>query len=320
MASNLLAAPLLFFVLGALSRSIRSDLALPRPLVQALSIYLLVGIGLHGGAELARAGLGAALAPSAAALALAVAIPLAAYALLRRALGLDGFNAAAIAAHYGSVSIATFLAAAAFVRARGDEYEAATVVMLALMEAPAIVIGLALAARLRAAQPGKDAPRAGAILGQTLSHGSVVLLLGSLAIGAFASRESLATVKPFFETLFMGALCLFLVQMGIDAVARMRDAKGVAVRLVAFGVLMPLASGAVGLAVAHYLLGFSVGGTTLVATLAASASYIAVPPAMRMGVPEASPSLYLMLALGVTFPFNLLVGIPLFHWIAGSLA
>jgi len=318
MASNLLAAPLLFFALGVLSRVVRSDLGIPPALVRALSLYLLAGIGLHGGAELARSGLGTVIAPAAAALALAFATPLVAYALLRRALRLDGFNAAALAAHYGSVSIATFLAAAAYLQARGHDYEAAAVVMLALMEAPAILVGLALAVRLRARQ--SEAPRLGSVLGQTVTHGSVVLLFGTIAIGAFATPGSLETVEPFFKTMFMGALCLFLVQMGVDAAAKLREARAAAVPLVAFGLAMPLAMGAVGVAVGHYLLGFSVGGTTLVATLAASASYIAVPPAMRLGVPEANPSLYLLLALGVTFPFNLLVGVPLFHWAAGMLA
>ena len=311
MASNLLAAPLLFFALGVLARVLRSDLGIPAALTRALSIYLLAGIGLHGGAELARGGLAEALAPAAAALGLAVAIPLLAYALLRRVLRVGGFDAAAIAAHYGSVSVATFLAAAAYVHALGYQYEPATVLMLALMEAPAIVIGLALAVRLRGNAHGMKGA-----FGQALTHGSVVLLLGTMAIGALATPASLEAVKPFFQTLFMGALCLFLVQLGVDAAAKLKEASQAAVRLVAFGIAMPLAMGTVGLAVGHYALGFGVGGATLVATLAASASYIAVPPAMRLGVPEANPSLYLMLALGVTFPFNLLVGIPVFHWLA----
>lgn len=327
MLTALLNAPLLFFVLGLASRAMRSDLRVPRALSKALSIYLLAGIGLHGGGQLAGAHPGSLLAPALIAVALAALLPVLAYLGLRRAFRLDAFNAAAIAAHYGSVSVATFLAASAWLQSRGSHYEPELVLMLAIMEVPAILVGLALAERARS---GAAAASAGGsqsavtacvgLLGGLFRHGSVVLLLGSLLIGAVASAASLAAVKPFFESMFMGALCLFLIDLGMQAAARLGGLNRRLVPLALFGVAAPLAFGLIGLILGHTLLGFGTGGATLLAVLAASASYIAVPPAMRMGVPEANPALYLLLSLGVTFPFNLLIGIPLFHHLAQGLA
>lgn len=321
MLTALLNAPLLFFVLGLASRMLQSDLRVPPALSKALSIYLLSGIGLHGGAQLAAADPGSLLAPATAALALASVLPLIAYAALRGLLRIDGFNAAAIAAHYGSVSVATFLAATAWLQSRELSYEPALVLMLAIMEVPAILIGLALADHVRAKtsiEPHALQSRC-ALLSSLFRHGSVVLLIGTLVIGATASESSLAAIKPFFDSLFMGALCLFLIDLGQQAASRLGELRKQILPLAAFAIAAPLLFGIAGLAIGHYLLGFGAGGTTLVAVLAASASYIAVPPAMRMGVPEANPAIYLMLPLGITFPFNLLVGIPLFNHLAQRL-
>jgi len=318
MMTALLNAPLLFFALGLASRAMRSDLRIPRALSKALSIFLLSGIGLHGGAQLASADLASLMPPVLMALALASMLPLVAYAILRRLIGLDGFNAAAIAAHYGSVSVATFLAATAWLHSRGMEYEATLVLMLAIMEVPAILIGLALAERCRGSAGTGTSSRIGLVSG-LLRHGSVVLLIGTLIIGATASKSSLAAIKPFFDSLFMGALCLFLIDLGIQAASRLGELRLQLLPLALFGIATPLLFGTTGLLAGHYLLGFSTGGTMLVGVLAASASYIAVPPAMRMGVPEANPALYLLLSLGITFPFNLLVGIPLFTQLAQRL-
>lgn len=317
MLSALLNAPLLFFLLGAVSRLVNSDLRVPRALSKALSIYLLAGIGLHGGEQLAKANLAELAGPALAALGLACTLPLIAFVVLRRVLRLDGFNAAAIAAHYGSVSVATFLAAGAWLRSRGMEYEGATVLMLALMELPAILIGLALAEHCRG-NAGTTNWRA--VAAGLLRHGSVLLLLGGLLIGALASPASRQAIAPFFDSLFMGALCLFLIDLGIQAAARLGTLRAQLLPLALFGIAAPLVFGTLGLLIGHYVLGFGAGGTTLVAILAASASYIAVPPAMRMGVPEANPALYLLLSLGVTFPFNLLVGIGLFNHFAIRIA
>lgn len=332
--SNLLVPAVLFFALGFLARLIRSDLRFPPEMAKALSIYLLVAIGIHGGYELGKADLLTALNAILWAAVLGVALPLIGYFALLATRRVDGLNAAAIAAHYGSVSAGTFLTAIAYLKSAGVTYETYPVIMLAVMESPAIVIGLVLAAwtRRRMQRPGGapgeggamaagDGPdRLGHILRDAFTNGSVVLLIGSMIIGTVANPASMESIKPFVNEIFMGVLCLFLLEMGLEAARRIEDFRRVGTTLVAFGVLMPVASGLLGVAIGHVILGFGVGGATLVAVLAASASYIAVPPAMRLAVPEANPSLYLTLSLGVTFPFNVVFGIPLYHWIATAVA
>lgn len=319
--TSLLVPPLMFFALGATAQACRSDLKFPDDLSRALSIYLLIGIGLHGGAELAQAQFSTALRSALAALGLGFGLPLIAYALLKRLCRIDGLNAAAIAAHYGSVSAGTFLTAVAFLQSREIAYESYPVIMLAIMEAPAIVVGLLLAQRARRRAGAAGAPVGlGKSLAQAFTHGSVVLLFGTMLIGAVISEKSLDAINPFYRTVFMGALCLFLLELGMDAAKRLEGFWRVGWALAAFGVLMPLLGGALGLLIGRYWLGFGAGGMTLVAVLAASASYIAVPPAIRLAVPEANPSLYLTLSLGITFPFNVVVGIPLYLGAAKWLA
>ncbi len=326
--SNLLVPAVLFFALGFLARVIRSDLRFPPEMAKALSIYLLVAIGIHGGYELGKADLLTALRAILWAVVLGVTLPVLGYFVLVATKRVDGLNAAAIAAHYGSVSAGTFLTAIAFLKSVGVDYETYPVIMLAVMEAPAIVVGLLLAAwtrrRMRNANgaPAAEAGSAGLghILRDAFTNGSVVLLIGSMFIGTVATPASIDSIKPFVNEIFMGVLCLFLLEMGLEAARRIEDFRRVGTLLVVFGVLMPVASGLLGIAIGHGVLGFGVGGTTLVAVLAASASYIAVPPAMRLAVPEANPSLYLTLSLGVTFPFNVIVGIPLYYRIATAVA
>jgi uncharacterized protein len=327
MLSSLLIPPLLFFALGAIAQICRSDLKFPNDLSRALSIYLLIGIGLHGGHELANATFSTAIQSILAALALGLTLPLVAYLALKRLCRIDGLNAAAIAAHYGSVSAGTFLTTVAFLQSRDIDYESYPVIMLAIMEAPAIVVGLLLAHRARRllGAPADSAPTPavgfGKTLAQVVTHGSVVLLFGTMIIGAVVSDKNLEAINPFYRLIFMGALCLFLLELGMDAAKRLEDFWRVGWVLTAFGILMPLFGAAIGLAIAHYWLGFGPGGMTLVAVLAASASYIAVPPAIRLAVPEANPSIYLTLSLGITFPFNVVFGIPLYfmgaQWLAG---
>jgi len=319
--SSLLTPAVMFFALGFFAQAVRSDLKFPPDLVKALSIYLLVGIGLHGGAELAKASLGTAVETVVAALALGAALPLVAYTILVRLGRLGAFDAAAIAAHYGSVSAGTFLAAVAFLQAKGVPYESYPVVMLAVMESPAIIVGLMLAQSARNLKSDRSPGEGGAlqVLWGATRHGSVVLLLGSMLIGAIATPKALAPVMPFYETIFLGALCLYLLELGMVASQRLGDFRRMGGFLAAFGLLMPLIGAACGLLVGHYWLGFGAGGTTLVAVLGASASYIAVPPAVRMAIPEANPSLYLTLSLGITFPFNVVAGIPLYHSVAAWL-
>lgn len=321
---NLLIPAVLFFSLGFLAQAVKSDLKFPPELAKALSIYLLLGIGLKGGIELSHADMGAALESVAAALALGFGLPIVAYAILL-AVRIDKLNASAIAAHYGSVSAGTFLTAIAYLHAQNIEYESYPVIMLAIMESPAIIVGLLLARFSRGRDKGveeEDARRnhMGELLRDAFTNGSVVLLFGGMVVGFAVKPDSLATITPFFTTLFMGVLSLFLLEMGMEAGKRIGEFKRVGWILVAFGLTMPLIGAVAGLLVGHYWLGFGVGGVLLVAVLGASASYIAVPPAMRMAIPEANPSYYLTLSLGVTFPFNVIIGIPFYHFLAARLA
>ena len=319
--AGLLVPPLLFFALGATAQVCRSDLKFPADLSRALSIYLLIGIGLHGGAELAHATFSTAVQSVTAALVMGVGLPLLAYTVLTGLLRIDSLNAAAIAAHYGSVSAGTFLTAIAYLQSRDVAYESYPVIMLAVMEAPAIIVGLVLAQRARRlAGATENAAGLGTAFSKALTHGSVILLFGTMLIGAVVSEKSLGTITPFYQTIFTGALCLFLLELGMDAAKRLEDFWKVGWRLAAFGIAMPLLGGAIGLAIGHGWLGFGPGGVTLVAVLAASASYIAVPPAIRLAVPEANPSLYLTLSLGISFPFNVVMGIPLYFGVAKWLA
>lgn len=319
--TGLLIPPLLFFALGATAHACRSDLKFPADLSRALSIYLLIGIGLHGGAELANATFSTAVQSIIAALALGIGLPIVAYVALTWLVRIDGLNAAAIAAHYGSVSAGTFLTAIAYMQSRDIAYETYPIIMLAVMEAPAIIVGLILAQRARRlAGASGNAAGLGTALAKALTHGSVVLLFGTMLIGAVVTEKSFGTILPFYQTIFAGALCLFLLELGMDAAKRLEDFWRVGWRLAAFGIAMPLVGGVIGLAVGHFWLGLGAGGATLVAVLGASASYIAVPPAIRLAVPEANPSLYLTLSLGITFPFNVVVGIPLYFGAAKWLA
>ncbi|MFZ5589025.1 MAG: sodium-dependent bicarbonate transport family permease [Pseudomonadota bacterium] len=321
MASNLLIPAVLFFALGVIAQLVRSDLKLPGDLAKGLSIYLLLGIGLHGGMELAKADFGSAVEAVIAAFALGIILPLIAYAILRWLGKIDTLNSAAIAAHYGSVSAGTFLAALAYLQTLGVTHETYPVIMLAIMESPAIIIGLLLAKLARGAtQDGNGGASVGHLVRDAFTNGSVVLLFGGIAAGALATPGSLQKVMPFYDGIFMGVLSLFLLEMGMEAAKRLGEFRRVGVFLVGFGLVMPLIGAAFGLFVGHVLLGFSPGGAALVAVLAASASYIAVPSAMRLAIPEANPSFYLTLALGVTFPFNVIVGIPLYYHAAQWLA
>jgi len=331
--SNLLIPAVLFFALGFIARVIKSDLRFPQDLAKMLSIYLLIAIGLHGGYELGKADLGMAFNAVLWAVILGFTLPLIGYALLLVTRRVDRMNAAAIAAHYGSVSAGTFLTAIAYLDSAGIDYESYPVIMLAVMESPAIIVGLLLAAwsrrQLAGTNPegvngGFDEDNGGgrwkALAHEALTNGSVVLLLGSMVIGAISTPGSMEKLSPFIDDIFMGVLCLFLFEMGMEAARRIREFRKVGPVLVAFGLVMPLIGGAVGITVGHWVLGMGVGGATLVAVLGASASYIAVPPAMLLAVPEANPSFYLTLALGITFPFNVVIGIPLYHHVATLVA
>ena len=328
--SNLLIPAVLFFGLGFLARLIKSDLRFPQDMAKMMSIYLLMAIGLHGGFELGKSELGLAFNSVLWAIILGFTLPMLGYVLLLFTGKVDRMNAAAIAAHYGSVSAGTFLTAIAYLDNIGVEYESYPLIMLAVMESPAIIVGLLLASwsRQKIAKVSNDGQaiqdkddrslkeKIAPLLHEALTNGSVVILIGSMTIGAISSHKAMEKLFPFIDEIFMGVLCLFLFEMGMEAGRRIKEFKKVGTVLAVFGLTMPLFGGAAGIIVGHWILGLSVGGITLVGVLGASASYIAVPPAMRLAVPEANPSFYLTLALGITFPFNVVVGIPLYHYVA----
>lgn len=336
--SNLLLPAVLFFVLGIFTRVIKSDLRFPPDLAKILSIYLLMAIGLHGGNALAKADLFIALNSVMWAFILGFTLPIIGYLILLATRKVGLLDAAAISAHYGSVSAGTFLTAIAYLDNAGIKYEDYPLIMLAIMESPAIVVGLLLAAKARrtiAARKSKAASHGDeklaltnsdnvdneeasftSLLHDAFTNGSVVILLGSMVIGAISLPSGMEKLFPFVDDIFMGVLCLFLFEMGNVAGKRLGDLRQVGIVLALFGIVMPLIGGVLGVYIGLNILDFSVGGATLVAVLAASASYIAVPPAMRLAVPEANPSYYLTLSLGITFPFNVIVGIPLFHKLA----
>lgn len=329
-AANLVSPAILCFALGAFSVFLRSDLRLPESVFSALSITLMLAIGLKGGAELAGRSLPDLALPMAAGLALGCAIPLWSYAVLRRWLGLSAPDAAALAAHYGSVSAVTFAAATALLDAQGIAYEGYVAALLAIMEAPAIVVSLAMAAfataplALRASgaaavMTGRDTRGLiGAALSDALSSKSVLLLAGGLAIGALAGPAGLSKVKPFFVDLFPGLLCLFLLELGRLAASRIGEFRQVGAKLALFAIAAPVLHGALGVALAHAI-GLSQGGAIIMGTLAASASYIAAPAAVRLALPEANPAYYLTCSLAITFPFNIVIGLPLYAAMASAL-
>lgn len=309
---------ILFFLLGALAALARSDLAIPEPIAKAMSLYLMAAIGLKGGVSVAAHGVEAGLIWAAlAALALSFLLPLPAFALLRGFGRLDGTNAGAVAAHYGSVSVVTYVTATEMLRIAGTPPAGYMVAALALMETPAIVSGLLLARR-SAGQGTRDGDNAG-LWHEVLLNGAVVLLIGSFVIGMIAGPERFAPVAPVFEDGFRGILCLFLLDMGLIAVRRLRDARSLSLRLATIAILLPVVNGAIGVGIGS-LIGLDVGSAAALGVLAASASYIAVPAAMRLALPSADPGLYLAMSLGITFPFNVVVGIPAIAAIARMLA
>lgn len=326
--ASLLSPVVLAFLLGAVAVWIRSDLEIPDVLYQALSIYLLFAIGLKGGVALSETPLAEVAAPALVTLALGIVTPLTAYAVLRHLGRFDVANAAALAAHYGSVSAVTFLAAQSVAAAAGAPAEGFMPALVAVLEVPAIVVGLLLAyvGKARRKGAGADDPAADgnggrwqAALREVLVGRSVVLLVGGMAIGWVAGPEGTAGVAPFFVSGFQGALTLFLLEMGMTAARRLRDLRRVGPFLVGFGVAMPVVHGALGVW-AGTAAGLGVGGAAVLGAMVASASYIAAPAAVRVGLPEANPAFYLTAALGITFPFNLTVGIPLFIALAQALA
>ncbi|PXW68624.1 hypothetical protein C7964_103131 [Loktanella sp. PT4BL] len=310
--ANLISPIILSFALGLAAALARSDLTIPEAVAKGMSIYLLFAIGFKGGVAVSTHGIDQTLILSLiAGLILSFGLPLIAFALLRVMTGLSNIDAAAVAAHYGSISIVTFVAATSVLQGRMIDSEGYMVAVAAVMEAPAILSALWLVAR--SGGGGKMEP---GLMRELLLNGSIVLLVGAFFIGAITGEQGLAEISPFIVAPFKGVLCLFLLDMGLIAGRGLRQSRGVVgIGAVGFAILMPLVGAMIGLG-AGLLVGLSLGGVVLMMVLSASASYIAVPAAMRVALPEANPSVYLTLSLGVTFPFNLTLGIPLYLAVA----
>lgn len=321
---NLCSPLTLSFALGVFARLVRSELTLPRDLGTSLSIYLLFALGLKGGVELSHTSLASISGPAFVTILLGCLTPVSAYLVLRRLGRFSIADSAGIAAHYGSVSAVTFIAAQQFTTAAGSPAEGFMPALLTLLEIPGIQIALAIGAfRMSASAQayGNDvAGQAGRrssteIMHELLTSRSMLLLVGGLVIGTVIGEIGWKPVQPVFEGLFKGLLTIFLLEMGLAAGSRLGDLKTAGFFLLAFGITMPIIHGTLG-ALLGSLAGLSVGGCTVLATMAASASYIAAPPAVRMTLPDANPTFYLTAALAITFPFNLVAGIPVFYEIS----
>ncbi len=314
LAENLISPVVLCFALGIVARWIKSDLSIPEPIYQGLSIYLLLAIGLKGGKALATTPFSEMLLPAVVTFALGCVTAVSAFYLIKNFGKLNRENAAAVAAHYGSVSVVTFLAATEAVKRSGMPYEGYLPALVALLEVPGIIVAL-LFASSSGSNSGGGWKKA---LHEVVTGKSIVLLVGGLVIGGVCGPAKLADVEPFFITAFKGALCIFLLELGLIAGKRLADVGKAGWRLIALGCFLPVFHGALGVAGA-ILAGMTPGGAAIFGAMVGSASYIAAPAAVRIALPQANPGYYLTLALGVTFPFNLAIGIPLLQKIANSL-
>ncbi len=324
--TNLLDPAILFFVFGVIAGLVKSDLEIPASTARFLSLYLLMALGLKGGFALSASGLDAsAMLAILAALVMAFVVPVLGYAFLKHRV--SGFDAAAVAASYGSVSAVTFVTAMQSLDAQGTPAGGHMAVAMVLMESPAIIVGVMLSNMLRQSAPatvsaggaavavmGSGAPEVPSVrkvLQESLTSGAHLLLLASMLIGALSGDTGKTMLQPFSIDLFKGMLAFFLLDMGLTVARRLPDVRGKSPVLIAYAILGPLVHAGLALLLAM-LFGLSVPDAALLMVLSASASYIVVPAVVRHAIPEANPSLYLGLSLGVTFPLNILVGIPLY--------
>ncbi len=311
--SNILNPPVLFFFLGMLAIFLKSDLEIPQPLPKFFSLYLLLAIGFKGGYEITESGINPEIALTLlAAIFMASAVPIYSFFVLR--IKLDAYNAAAIAATYGSISAVTFITAQSFLKILNISSGGHMVAALALMESPAIIVGIVLV-RLFAQSSKEEQEKGefswGEVLREAFLNGSVFLLIGSVIVGILTGAKGWEKLHPFTQDIFYGVLAFFLLDMGMVAARRIKDLSHTGSFLIAFSIFIPVANAIIGIILAK-MIGISQGNALLFAVLCASASYIAVPAAMRITVPEANPSLYVSMALALTFPFNIIVGIPLY--------
>jgi len=310
---NLTSVSVLVFILGFIAARFKSDIRIPDPVYQIISVYLLFGIGLKGGVSLRHSTVTGLAKPVVATLILGCIIPALAFFLLKIIKSLSEIDRGAIAAHYGSTSLVTFTAALVFLDNAKIEYEGFATALLTIMEIPGIIIGIFLATRHLNRQLSWSISLKEIVLGKT-----IILLVGGLVVGAISGDAGYARVEPFFVNLLPGILALFLMHLGYLAGQRIHVIKETGAGLFAFAILFPLISGSLGV-IGGYLAGLSVGGATVLGVLSASASYIAAPAAVGIALPEANPSLSITSSLGITFPFNLTVGIPIFYTFAQAL-
>jgi hypothetical protein len=315
--TNLLNPATLSFCLGATARFVRSELSIPRDIYSGISLFLLFSIGLKGGHELAAAPLGSLIGPVIATVALGLLTPFVAYGVMRWLGRLSVSDSAAIAAHYGSVSVVTFIAAQSFVSemlmARPDlpRLEGYLPSLVALLESPGIMVALLLGVLLQK-QAGDKSSKA--VIHEVITGRTMFLLVGGMVLGSVMGEQNWKSIAPCFDPaggVFRGLLCIFLLEMGISTASRLSEVRGSALLLAGFGIALPLLNATVAVTVGA-LSGLSVGGAAVLATMAASASYIAAPPAVRATLPDANPAYYLTMALAITFPFNIVIGIPLY--------
>lgn len=316
---NMLNPPVLFFFLGMLAVFLKSELTIPQPLPKLFSLYLLIAIGLHGGYELSMSGFNLYIFEALMiAVGMSMLVPIYSFFILKTKM--DVYNSIAIAATYGSISAVTFITGITYLGTIGVEYGGFMVASMALMESPAIVIGLVFAAVFVKSKDGEEEEKTdwSEILREAFLNPSVFLLVGALLIGILTGEKGWHSMEPLFGTLFKGMLAFFLLDMGLVAARKIHELKKVGFFLIAFALIMPLVNALVATGFA-YMFDIHKGDAFLLALLSASASYIAVPAAMRLSVPEANPGLYLPLSLAVTFPFNISLGIPLYYFIINSL-
>ena len=307
----------LFFVLGLLAAFARSDLAVPEAIAKGMSLYLMAAIGLKGGIEVAESGLdGTVLAALGTGIAAGFVMPIYAFWALKGFGRLGRLDAGAVAAHYGSISVVTFVTAVEIYELQGMPPAGYMVAVMASMESPAILAGLLLARGLGAKEAGGQGTKE--MLHEVLFNASVVLLLGAFAIGWIAGPSGFADVEPFFGAMFKGVLCIFLLDMGLIAARRIMDSRALTWRLVAIALVLPLVNGAIGTLLGVGI-GLDTGSAAALGVLCASASYIAVPAAMRLALPDADPGIYLTMSLSITFPFNVLINIGLIGMLAAAL-
>lgn len=321
--SNVLSVPVLVFLLGVISVRLKADLRLPDPVYQATAIYLLFAIGLKGGVALRASEPSDVLLPIVVAIALGMVIPILVFVVLKWMTRLDGIDRGAMAAHYGSTSLVTFTAALVFLDSLDVSYEGFMPTLLTVLEIPGIIVGLLLAKKYASTRSqvvganSRDSISRDWIREVILGK-SVLILFGGLAIGFLTGVQGYEQVEPFFGGLFTGVLALFLLEMGVLAGRRLSDIRTAGVGLIVFAIVFPLFAGTLGI-ISGYVAGLSMGGAMILGVLCASASYIAAPAAVRLALPTANPSITLTSSLGITFPFNLIVGIPIYYVVAQAL-